>query len=211
MPTCHRQRSSLLGAPTRTTRVRGVVTRPSGTRQTSGRCTPWGLPPFGASRVTCTKPHGSPWSAAAGGAPRDRRCGRAWSRSRREASGAGSPRRPSTHGPRGGGISSGSPPSVPRCSSAWPPRWQKRCRGSLTRGSPRRPMRWHAAIDASVRCHRVATGCGCTSRAGRVLRSLGGAQLTPKAGNKPLHSFIVHELEKPGNSATVSLFTPNDP
>jgi hypothetical protein len=29
---------------------------------------------------------------------------------------------------------------------------------------------------------------------------------TPKAVNKPLPYFIVHELDKPGNSATVSLF-----
>jgi hypothetical protein len=31
-------------------------------------------------------------------------------------------------------------------------------------------------------------------------------KLKPKAVNKPLHYFIVHELDKPGSSATVSVF-----
>jgi len=38
----------------------------------------------------------------------------------------------------------------------------------------------------------------------RVLRWIGGVQLKPKAVNKLLHSFILHELDKPGSSATVS-------
>jgi len=36
------------------------------------------------------------------------------------------------------------------------------------------------------------------------LRWIGGVQLKPKAVNKLLHSFILHELDKPGSSATVS-------
>jgi hypothetical protein len=52
----------------------------------------------------------------------------------------------------------------------------------------------------------VSTGCGRKRRAVRVWRSRGGVQLKPKAVNKPLHYFIVHELDKPGSSATVSLF-----
>jgi hypothetical protein len=36
------------------------------------------------------------------------------------------------------------------------------------------------------------------------LRSICGVKLKPKAVNKPLHYFIVHELDKPGSSATVS-------
>jgi hypothetical protein len=40
----------------------------------------------------------------------------------------------------------------------------------------------------------------------RVWRSICGVKLTPKAVNKPSPHFIVHELDKPGSSATVSFF-----
>jgi hypothetical protein len=39
----------------------------------------------------------------------------------------------------------------------------------------------------------------------RVLRWICGVKRKPKAVNKPLPYFIVHELDKPGSSATVSL------
>ena len=41
----------------------------------------------------------------------------------------------------------------------------------------------------------------------RVLRWICGVKLKPKAVNKPLPYFILHELDKPGSSATVSFFT----
>jgi hypothetical protein len=40
------------------------------------------------------------------------------------------------------------------------------------------------------------------------LRWICGVKLKPKAVNKPLHYFIVHELDKPGSSATVSFSLP---
>src|SRR5215510_749077 len=67
-------------------------------------------------------------------------------------------------------------------------------------------MRWNAAIGAIARCKRVSTGCGRKSRSVRVLRSICGVKRKPKAVNKPLQYFIVHELDKPGSSATVSIF-----
>ena len=38
----------------------------------------------------------------------------------------------------------------------------------------------------------------------RALRWICGVKPKPKAGNKPLHHFILHGLDKPGSSATVS-------
>jgi len=38
----------------------------------------------------------------------------------------------------------------------------------------------------------------------RVWRWICGVKPTPKAGNKPWHHCIVHGLDKPGSSATVS-------
>ena len=38
----------------------------------------------------------------------------------------------------------------------------------------------------------------------RVLHWICGVKRKPKAVNKPLHYFIVHGLDKPGSSATVS-------
>src|SRR5438093_12016750 len=66
------------------------------------------------------------------------------------------------------------------------------------------PMRWSGATGAIARCKRVSTGCGRKRRSGRVLRWICGVKPKPKAGNKPLQHFIVHGLDKPGNSATVS-------
>src|SRR6516164_8630841 len=65
-------------------------------------------------------------------------------------------------------------------------------------------MRWNAAIGAIARCKRVSTGCGRKRRSVRVWRSICGVKRKPKAVNKPLHYFIVHELDKPGSSTTVS-------
>src|SRR5262249_28482634 len=65
-------------------------------------------------------------------------------------------------------------------------------------------MRWNAAIGAIARCKRASTGCGRKRRSVRVWRSICGVKRTPKAVNKPLHYFIVHELDKPGSSTTVS-------
>src|SRR5437879_7707097 len=65
-------------------------------------------------------------------------------------------------------------------------------------------MPWIGATGAIARCKRVSTGCGRKSRSVRVLRWICGVKLKPKAVNKPLPYFIVHELDKPGSSATVS-------
>src|SRR5437879_2866927 len=70
-------------------------------------------------------------------------------------------------------------------------------------------MPWSGATGAIARCKRVSTGCGRKSRSVRVLRWICGVKLKPKAVNKPLPYFIVHELDKPGSSATVSLKTRN--
>src|SRR5215831_17270431 len=66
------------------------------------------------------------------------------------------------------------------------------------------PMPWNGATDAIVRCKGVSTACGRKSRSVRVWHWICGVKRTPKAVNKPLPYFIVHELDKPGNSATVS-------
>ena len=52
----------------------------------------------------------------------------------------------------------------------------------------------------------MSTGCGRKSRSVRAWRWICGVKPKPKAGNKPLHHFIVHGLDKPGSSATVSIF-----
>src|ERR1700758_539054 len=67
-------------------------------------------------------------------------------------------------------------------------------------------MPWSGATGAIARGTRVSTGCGRKSRSVRVWRWIGGVKLKPKAVNKPLPYFIVHELDKPGSSATVSIF-----
>src|SRR5215813_15564916 len=65
-------------------------------------------------------------------------------------------------------------------------------------------MPWSGATGAIVRCQRVSTEYGRKSRSRRVWRWICGVKRKPKAVNKPLPYFIVHELDKPGNSATVS-------
>src|SRR2546430_12544126 len=65
-------------------------------------------------------------------------------------------------------------------------------------------MPWSGATGAIARCKRVSTRCGRKNRSVRVLRWICGVKLKPKAVNKPLHYFILHELDKPGSSATVS-------
>src|SRR5215475_5446112 len=65
-------------------------------------------------------------------------------------------------------------------------------------------MPWSRATGTIARCKRVSTGCGRKSRSVRVWRWICGVKRKPKAVNKPLPYFIVHELDKPGNSATVS-------
>src|SRR5215470_4273562 len=65
---------------------------------------------------------------------------------------------------------------------------------------------WSGATGAIARCKKVSTGCGRKSRSVCALRWICGVKPTPKAGNKPLHHFIVHGLDKPGGSATVSIF-----
>src|SRR2546429_8954238 len=72
-------------------------------------------------------------------------------------------------------------------------------------------MPWSGATGAIARCKRVSTGCGRKSRSVRVLRWIWGVKLKPKAVNKPLPYFIVHELDKPGGSATVSFILDSAP
>src|SRR3989442_15827717 len=67
-------------------------------------------------------------------------------------------------------------------------------------------MPWSGATGAIARGKRVSTRCGRKRRSVRVLRWICGVKLKPKAVNKPLHYFILHELDKPGSSATVSIF-----
>src|SRR5439155_18435081 len=52
---------------------------------------------------------------------------------------------------------------------------------------------------------RVSIGCGRKRRSVRVLRWICGVKPELKAANKPLHHSIVHVLDKPGSSATVSI------
>src|SRR5262249_4788 len=51
---------------------------------------------------------------------------------------------------------------------------------------------------------RYTTACGRKSRSVRVWHWICGVKRKPKAVNKPLHYFIVHERDKPGSPATVS-------
>src|SRR5215813_9895234 len=69
-------------------------------------------------------------------------------------------------------------------------------------------MPWSGATGAIVRCKRGSTEYGRKSRSRRVWRWICGVKRKPKAVNKPLPYFIVHELDKPGNSVTVSAYTP---
>src|SRR4029453_9847560 len=74
----------------------------------------------------------------------------------------------------------------------------------MTSCCPPPRMRWSGATGAIARCKRVSTGCGRKRRSMRAWRWICGAKPKPKAVNKPLHYFIVHELDKPGSSTTVS-------
>src|SRR5213082_301045 len=69
---------------------------------------------------------------------------------------------------------------------------------------PRRPMRWNVAIGAIARCKATSIGCARKRRSVCALHWTCGVKPKPKGVNKPLHHFIVHGLDKPGCSATVS-------
>src|SRR5437763_16413206 len=69
---------------------------------------------------------------------------------------------------------------------------------------PRRPMRWNVAIGAIARCKATSIGCARKRRSVCALHWTCGGKPKPKGVNKPLHHFIVHGLDKPGCSATVS-------
>src|SRR5499426_1147018 len=74
----------------------------------------------------------------------------------------------------------------------------------MTSCCPPPRMRWSGAIGAIARGKRVSTGCGRKRRSVRAGRWICGVKPTPKAVNKPWQHFIVHGLDKPGSSATVS-------
>src|SRR2546421_7391101 len=74
----------------------------------------------------------------------------------------------------------------------------------MTSCCPPPRMRWSGATGAIARCKRVSTGCGRKSRSVRAWRWICGVKPKPKAGNTPVQHFIVHGLDKPGSSATVS-------
>jgi hypothetical protein len=84
------------------------------------------------------------------------------------------------------------------------PRWTRPSRFSMTSCCPPPRMRWSGATGAIARCKRVSTGCGRQRRSVRALRWICGVKPKPKAVNKPWQHFILHGLEKPGSSATVS-------
>ena len=74
----------------------------------------------------------------------------------------------------------------------------------MTSCCPPPRMRWSGATGAIARCKRVSTGCGRKRRSVRAWRWICGVKPKPKAGNKPSHHSIMHGLDKPGSSATVS-------
>src|SRR5215831_15195393 len=74
----------------------------------------------------------------------------------------------------------------------------------MTSCCPPPRMQWSGATGAIARCKRVSTGCGRRRKSVRALRWICGVKPTLKAVNKPLHHCIVHGLDKPGSSATVS-------
>src|SRR5437660_5184631 len=76
----------------------------------------------------------------------------------------------------------------------------------MTSCCPPPRMRWSGATDAIARCKRASTGCGRKRRSVRAWRWICGVKPKPKAVNKPLPHFIVHGLDKPGSSATVSYY-----
>src|SRR5215467_16358424 len=70
--------------------------------------------------------------------------------------------------------------------------------------SPRRPMRWNAAIGAIARCKATSIASARKRKSVRVWRWICGVKPTLKAVNKPWHHCIVHGLDKPGVFTTVS-------
>src|SRR5215470_7152530 len=77
----------------------------------------------------------------------------------------------------------------------------------MTSCCPRPRMRWSGATGAIARCKNRSTGYARRTRSVPAWRWICGVKPTPKAVNKPLHHFIVHGLDKPGSSATVSIQT----
>src|SRR5437868_14803501 len=65
-------------------------------------------------------------------------------------------------------------------------------------------MRWHVAIAAIASCKATSIGFARKRRSVCALHWTCGVKPKPKGVNKPLHHFIVHGLDKPGCSATVS-------
>ncbi len=179
--------------------------RKSGSPGTALRCAPIGLC---LSNGTCTQPHGRPCGASAVGCPNDRSCVRSWNRSTPCLIDAVGPRPRATTAPPCGGACSGSRHWAPPSRSSFPPHWQKRSRCLTTRYCLRPRTRWSGATGAIARGKRVSIGCGRTHRSVHVLRWTWGVKPTLKAVNKPLHHFIVHGLDKPGSSATVSKNSP---
>src|SRR5262249_7764146 len=114
------------------------------------------------------------------------------------------PRPRSTNSPPCGGACSGSRRWATPSRSSFPPCWRKLSRFWTTSYYLRPRMRWSGAIGAIARCTRVSIGCGGKRRFVAVLPWICGVKPKPKAVNKPLHHFIVHGLDKPGSSATVS-------
>ena len=126
----------------------------------------------------------------------------------RYAIGAVGPRPLWTNWPNCGGGSRGANNWVRHSRNFFPPRWKRPSRFLTTSCCPPPRMRWSGATGAIARCKKVSTGYGRTSRSVRVLRWICGVKPKPKAVNKLLHHFIVHGLDKPGSSATVSHFRP---
>ena len=64
---------------------------------------------------------------------------------------------------------------------------------------------------AMLEAQRLGFGwCSSKRRSGCALHWTCGVKPKPKGVNKPLHHFIVHGLDKPGSSATVSSYaSPN--
>src|SRR5262249_48331755 len=68
----------------------------------------------------------------------------------------------------------------------------------------RHRMRWSGATGAIARCKNRSTGYARRTRSVHAWRWICGAKPKPKAVNKPSPPFIVHGLDKPGSSTTVS-------
>src|SRR5215510_8582956 len=72
--------------------------------------------------------------------------------------------------------------------------------------SPRRPMRWNAAIGAIARCKATSIASARKRKSVRVLRWICGVKPKLKAVNKPSPHSIRPGLDKPGDFTTVSIF-----